>query len=214
MGAMGRWRLRRMVWLSLIAAVLILTGCSAGGENSASHNATTSTPAATATTEATPTATATAGLPTPLEVPQGWQVYHAPHFAISYPAGWTETTQTQGNSTPSQPVIAYAFTPPDGSAFASVTESDNVDAATIQGTYCKNTSGDQTVTFGGELMRFSQQTGGYRTRSWVLITNAGTVYQLYANDFLASASDYTNRVAQNTAVLSTFQAQYTTPGCA
>src|SRR5262249_48136835 len=149
----------------------------------------------------TPSATATA------TVPPGWQTYQGPHFTIAYPPTWTETTQAQGDSTPSQPVIAYAFTAPTGSAsgFVSVTESDTVAAAALQATFGKTTSGDQTVTFAGMPMRFSQNTGGERTRSWVLITNAGTVYQLDANDFLASAPDYAQVVAQNTAVLSTFQ---------
>jgi hypothetical protein len=202
---------RRAACACLIGIVLMLAAC--GGTSGAAARGTPSTPAPTASaataTATVPAATATA------TVPAGWRTYQGPHFTIAYPPTWTEETQAQGGSTASQPIIAYAFTAPTGSAsgYVSVTESDNVNAATIQGTYCKSTSGDQTVTFAGVPMRFSQQTGGYRTRSWVLITNAGTVYQLYANDFLASASDYANVVAQNTAVLSTFQAQYTTPGC-
>lgn len=193
-------------WAALMGAVLMLAACDMGASGTTAHGAvSTATPTVIATTAPTAMATSTA--------PPGWHTYQGPHFTISYPVVWTEATQAQGGSTASQPIIAYAFTSPDGKEYVSVTESDNIDAATIQGTYCKGTSGDQVVTFAGLPMRFSQQSGSYRTRSWVLITNAGTVYQLYANDFLASAPDYSDVVAQNTAVLSTFQAQYTTPGC-
>lgn len=196
----------------LIGIVLMLAAC--GGSSGAAVRDTSSTPPPSVSPTTVPAPIATATVPaTAVKIPSGWLIYQGPHFTIAYPPTWIETTQAQGGSTASQPIVAYAFAPSDGSAYVSVTEYDNVTAATIQGTYCKNTSGDQTVTFAGLPMRFSQQTGGYATRSWVLITNASTVYQLNANDFLTSKSDYANRVAQNTAVLSTFQAQYTTPGC-
>jgi hypothetical protein len=205
---------RRTARACLMGIVLMLAAC--GGTSGTTGQGALSTPAPTVTPTTAPTATATAtAAPTTVPIPAGWRTYQGPHFTIAYPPTWTEATQAQGGSTPSQPIIAYAFTAANGAAsgFVSVIESDNLTAATIQNTYCKNTSGEKTVTFAGLPMRFSQTTSGEHTRSWVLITNAGVVYQVYANDFLASASDYLSVVAQNTTLASTFQPQYTTPGC-
>jgi hypothetical protein len=153
----------------------------------------------------TPTATP-AGPPTPTNVPAGWQVYSGPHFAMAHPADWGVGTFVQGGSTPQQPIVNYAFHPSGGGG-PSVVESDNIDAATIQNTYCHNTSAEPTVTLAGLSMRYSTSAQG-TVRNWVFIADKGTVYQL-----LAPTNEGKDAQALDDAVLATFRAQYTTPGC-
>jgi len=141
-------------------------------------------------------------------VPAGWQVYSGPHFTIAYLAGGSVTSSVQANSTAQRPNVVYGITA-QGKYAVTVNEQDNWDDATIQNDFCRNPTNDPTVTLAGLPMRYSTGAGG-AGRSWLFITDKGTVYGLGTDDGYAGKDVQ----AQDNAILATFRAEYTTPGCA
>src|SRR5262249_12331525 len=133
----------------------------------------------------------------PHSVPAGWQVYDGPHFAIALPSGWTAQSFTQGDSTTASPDIIYSLDAPDRHGSVQVQEHDGISSSDIQALYCAGFAQSTIVTFAGLPMRYSDTGDEGTARSWVFISNKGTVYGLQANDGFDPPADLT---ALNTTV--------------
>jgi hypothetical protein len=185
----------------VVMLLFALTACSGGDTTTGIPNGTASV-APTWTPAQAPTATMipAGSAATPTNVPAGWQVFAAPHLSIAYPPDWiVQIAPQQGGGT------TYEFQSQVGSYRVQVSESDNVDSATAAA-ICS--SGDQVVTFAGLPMRYSVGNGG-RTLLWEFLASNSTDYQLQTAD----ASSDPGVQAEDKSILSTFRAQYTTPGC-
>jgi hypothetical protein len=87
-----------------------------------------------------------------------------------------------------------------------VNEQDGWDATTIHEDFCPQRAAP--VTVGNLTWWYSTAEGGV-LRSWQFVTDQGTVYGMGTED--GSAAQAVQH--QDAAVMATFYAEYTTPGC-
>lgn len=175
---------RIVVWCStLFCCVMLLGACGATGAPSVSVNT---------------------GL-MPASVPFGWHVFHGPHFALAYPDGWTVRTSAQSTDTAGRLNVGYAFDSADRKPMVSVNEQDGWDAASIEKTFC---SQGQPVQMAGLTWRYVTAQNG-ELRAWLFVAGKGTLYGVGTQDGAQPQAVQ----QQNQAVLATFRAEYTTPGC-
>lgn len=146
----------------------------------------------------------------PAHVPSGWRVFHGAHFALAYPEGWTANESMQASTSTSRRDINYGFASADHKQLVSVTEQDGWDSGSVQKVFCQQQGAQQgtSVQMAGLTWRYmTAQSGAMRV--WILITGQGTVYGLGAMDGTQPQAVQ----QQNEAVLATFHAEYTAPGC-
>jgi hypothetical protein len=190
----------------LLAAVL--AGCALPG----SDDVTVKTGPAHAAAPA-PTATPVPWMGAPHSTPPGWQVYHAPEFALALPADWWVYVDVGLDSTLPTRRVGYSLFSPQQDHRGTVFVWDQLTAAQVHDDFCADVSTQVPDTFAGLPMRYTTGDGNAAAfeRIWTFISSRGVVYQLWTDDGPDGnvAGDRENR-----AVLETFAPEYTTWGCA
>jgi hypothetical protein len=192
-----------LVAVPLLLAALLLAACDARGAN------VSGTPTASPFVIWTMVPTATSTLPTPTNVPSGWQVHAARYFTIAYPAGWTVEPTTHATSSADTYAVSWAFYSPDRRQYLAVLEQDHLSAAEMQQD-C--TAGDRTPkTMAGLPMLYALYNGD-NLNYWFDSTGSSTGGVVY--NFQASVNDPSDpNIAFYESVWNTFRPVYTTSAC-
>jgi hypothetical protein len=116
------------------------------------------------------------------------------------------STSAQATSTSARPNVAYGFVSSDRKQMVSVNEQDGWDAATIQRGFCRQQG--TPVQLAGLTWRYITAENGV-LQAWLFVSDRGTIYGMGAQDGTQPQSVQ----QQDAAVMATFRAEYTTPGC-
>jgi hypothetical protein len=149
-------------------------------------------------------------LPTPTNVPSGWQVYALPsgvfyHWTMAYPPSWTVRAERSGGG------YSYTFTAQGTSQFVVVEEQDGLDSYLTK-QVC-TMYGDVHVTYANLSMLYSLDSDGtVRVYTFVAAASGAAgpsvMYQLRS-----SATDPPETRALYDTIFATFRPEYTTPAC-
>lgn len=160
-----------------------------------------------------PTSTSTPWMGAPHTTPPGWQVYHAPEFALALPADWWVYVNVGLDSTLPTRRMGYSLFSPQQHHRVTIFVWDQLTTAQVREHFCAAVSTQVPDTFAGLPMRYTTGDGNAAAfeRIWTFVSRRGIVYQLWTDDGPDGAPDI---AVQNRAVLETFAPEYATWGCA
>lgn len=200
-------RLTRLALALLLAA--LLSGCALPGfGDGAAPTGRTAASVASA-----PTATPVPWMGSPHTTPSGWQIYHAPEFALAMPSDWSVYVDVGLDSTLPTRRVGYSLFAPQQDHRVTIFVWDQLTADQVRDHFCATVSTEVPDTFAGLPMRYTTGDGNAAAfeRIWTFVSSRGLVYQLWTDDGPDGAPDI---AVLNRAVLETFAPEYATWGCA